>query len=123
MVVGQFSHGQPHLEGHCPFLLLFPQITFFFFLYNQILTAAMVGDVNLFMNDLDDPHVAEVEIMIAEQKRYLIGLPFHQLIVKCSTILIVICPSISSSFNLLYNGYHNWFTCCCFLVLIAASVS
>ena len=31
LVVGQFSHGQPHLEGHCPFLLLFPQITFFFF--------------------------------------------------------------------------------------------
>jgi len=35
-----------------------------------MLTAAMVGDVNLFMNDLDDPHVAEVEIMIAEPKRY-----------------------------------------------------
>lgn len=43
---------------------------FLFFKYNQILTAAMVGDVNLFMNDLDDPHVAEVEIMIAEPKRY-----------------------------------------------------
>ena len=94
-----------------------------FFLYNQILTAAMVGDVNLFMNDLDDPHVAEVEIMIAEPKRYLNGLPFHPLIVKCSTIVIVICPSISSSFSLLYNGYHNWFTCCCFLVLVAASAS
>ena len=26
----------------------------------------MVGDVNLFFNDLDDPTVAEVEIMIAE---------------------------------------------------------
>ncbi|KAL9319540.1 hypothetical protein ACSQ67_011379 [Phaseolus vulgaris] len=49
LVVGQFSHGQPHLE-------------------------AMVGDVNLFMNDLDDPHVAEVEIMIAEQKSRRKGL-------------------------------------------------
>ncbi|ESW18104.1 hypothetical protein PHAVU_006G013300 [Phaseolus vulgaris] len=49
LVVGQFSHGQPHLE-------------------------AMVGDVNLFMNDLDDPHVAEVEIMIAEPKSRRKGL-------------------------------------------------
>lgn len=117
LLVGQFSHGQPHLEGRCPFLLPFPQITFFFFFkYNQILAAAMVGDVNLFMNDLDDPHLAELEIMIAEPKRYLISLPFHQLIVKYGTILIctyMICHSITSSFS---------FTCC-FLVLIAASVS
>ncbi|QCD79204.1 N-acetyltransferase 9-like protein [Vigna unguiculata] len=49
LVVGQFSHGEPHLE-------------------------AMVGDVNLFMNDLDDPHVAEVEIMIAEPKSRRKGL-------------------------------------------------
>lgn len=35
-----------------------------------MLFAAMVGDVNVFMNDLDNPHMAEVEIMIAEQKRY-----------------------------------------------------
>lgn len=31
---------------------------------------AMVGDVNLYMNDLDDPQMAEIEIMIAEPKRY-----------------------------------------------------
>ncbi|XP_057429456.1 GCN5-related N-acetyltransferase 9 isoform X2 [Lotus japonicus] len=43
LVVGDLSHGQPHVE-------------------------AMVGDVNVFMNDLDNPHMAEVEIMIAEQK-------------------------------------------------------
>jgi len=30
----------------------------------------MDGDVNLFMNNLDDLHVAKVEIMIAEPKRY-----------------------------------------------------
>ena len=31
----------------------------------------MIGDVNLYMNDPDDPKVGEVEIMIAEPKRYL----------------------------------------------------
>lgn len=29
----------------------------------------MVGDVNIYMNDLDDPQLAEIEIMIAEPKR------------------------------------------------------
>ncbi|KAL8031073.1 hypothetical protein ABFX02_13G002000 [Erythranthe guttata] len=43
LVVGDFVHGQSHTE-------------------------AMVGDVNIFMNDLDDPQTAEVEIMIAEPK-------------------------------------------------------
>ncbi|KAK6155301.1 hypothetical protein DH2020_009549 [Rehmannia glutinosa] len=43
LVVGDFIHGEAHPE-------------------------AMVGDVNIFMNDLDDPQMAEVEIMIAEQK-------------------------------------------------------
>lgn len=32
----------------------------------------MVGDVNIYMNDLDDPQLAEIEIMIAEPKRYLL---------------------------------------------------
>ncbi|RXH90086.1 hypothetical protein DVH24_032443 [Malus domestica] len=50
LVVGEFSHGEPHVE-------------------------AMIGDVNLYMNDLDDPHMGEIEIMIAEQKRYLPLLP------------------------------------------------
>ncbi|CAI0383583.1 unnamed protein product [Linum tenue] len=40
---GGFVHGDPHVE-------------------------AMVGDVNIYMNDLDDPQMAEVEIMIAEPK-------------------------------------------------------
>lgn len=43
LVVGDFVHGNPHVE-------------------------AMVGDVNIYMNDLDDAQVAEVEIMIAEHK-------------------------------------------------------
>ncbi|KAJ4730170.1 N-acetyltransferase 9-like protein [Melia azedarach] len=41
MVEGKFVHGDPRVE-------------------------AMVGDVNLYMNDLDNPQLAEVEIMIAE---------------------------------------------------------
>ncbi|KAJ7964736.1 N-acetyltransferase 9-like protein [Quillaja saponaria] len=43
MVVGDFVYGDPHVE-------------------------AMVGDVNIFMNDLDNSELAEIEIMIAEQK-------------------------------------------------------
>ena len=31
----------------------------------------MVGDVNIYMNDSDDMQIAEIEIMIAEHKRYL----------------------------------------------------
>ncbi|WCJ37471.1 N-acetyltransferase 9-like protein [Euphorbia peplus] len=42
-LLGDFSHGDSHVE-------------------------AMVGDVNLYMNDLDDPLMAEIEIMIAEPK-------------------------------------------------------
>ena len=30
----------------------------------------MVGDVNVYMNDPEDPLLAEIEIMIAEPKRY-----------------------------------------------------
>ena len=37
-----------------------------------MLFAAMAGDVNIFMNDLDDPQMAEIEIMIAEPKRYIL---------------------------------------------------
>nr|KJB07154.1 hypothetical protein B456_001G193200 [Gossypium raimondii] len=44
MVGEKFVHVNPHVE-------------------------AMVGDVNIYMNDLDDPQLAEVEIMIAEPKR------------------------------------------------------
>ncbi|XP_044501141.1 N-acetyltransferase 9-like protein [Mangifera indica] len=43
LVEGKFDHGDPHVE-------------------------AMVGDVNIYMNDLDNPQLAEVEIMIAEPK-------------------------------------------------------
>ncbi|CAH1434593.1 unnamed protein product [Lactuca virosa] len=43
LVSGEFVHGDPHIE-------------------------AMVGDVNIYMNDLEDSHLAEIEIMIAEPK-------------------------------------------------------
>jgi len=35
----------------------------------EAFVAAMTGDVNIYMNDVDDPKVAEVEIMIAEPRR------------------------------------------------------
>nr|XP_009757735.1 PREDICTED: uncharacterized protein LOC104210517 [Nicotiana sylvestris] len=44
IIVGNFIYGEPHVED-------------------------MVGDVNIYMNDLDDPKMAEVEIMIAEPKK------------------------------------------------------
>ncbi|KNA20241.1 hypothetical protein SOVF_054120 [Spinacia oleracea] len=43
MIMGEFVHGQPHTE-------------------------AMVGDVNMYMNDPEDPLFGEIEIMIAEPK-------------------------------------------------------
>ncbi|KAI3525306.1 hypothetical protein L1887_03998 [Cichorium endivia] len=43
LVSGEFIHGDPHVE-------------------------AMIGDVNIYMNDLEDSHLAEIEIMIAEPK-------------------------------------------------------
>ncbi|XP_072982712.1 GCN5-related N-acetyltransferase 9 [Typha latifolia] len=43
LIDGSLVHGQPHVE-------------------------AMVGDVNIYMNDPDDQQVAEIEIMIAEPK-------------------------------------------------------
>ncbi|XP_021630683.1 N-acetyltransferase 9-like protein [Manihot esculenta] len=49
LIEGDFVHGDSHEE-------------------------AMVGDVNIYMNDLDDPHLAEIEIMIAEPKSRSKGL-------------------------------------------------
>ncbi|KAJ4977005.1 hypothetical protein NE237_002111 [Protea cynaroides] len=43
LIIGEFFHGDPHVE-------------------------AMAGDVNIYMNDLDDSQLAEIEIMIAESK-------------------------------------------------------
>ncbi|KAI7728929.1 hypothetical protein M8C21_031563 [Ambrosia artemisiifolia] len=44
LISGKFNHGDPHVE-------------------------AMVGDVNVYMNDLENPQLGEIEIMIAEPKR------------------------------------------------------
>nr|GLL34866.1 N-acetyltransferase 9-like protein [Ipomoea trifida] len=49
LIVGEFFHGDAHVE-------------------------AMVGDVNIYMNDLDDSQTAEIEIMIAEHKSRSKGL-------------------------------------------------
>ncbi|EEF30379.1 expressed protein, putative [Ricinus communis] len=49
LLEGEFVHGDSHVE-------------------------AMVGDVNIYMNDLDDPQMAEIEIMIAEPKSHGKGL-------------------------------------------------
>ncbi|KAM0062175.1 putative transcription regulator GNAT family [Helianthus debilis subsp. tardiflorus] len=43
LISGKFNHGDPHVE-------------------------AMVGDVNMYMNDLEDAQLGEIEIMIAEPK-------------------------------------------------------
>lgn len=43
LIEGEFVPGNPHIE-------------------------AMVGDVNIYMNDSDDVQIAEIEIMIAEHK-------------------------------------------------------
>lgn len=40
----------------------------------------MVGDVNIYMNDLDDSQIAEIEIMIAEPRRYHLAFHFSVLL-------------------------------------------
>ncbi|KAL6554483.1 GCN5-related N-acetyltransferase 9 [Orobanche minor] len=51
------------------FIVLDKELVLGDFIHGQSHTEAMVGDVNIFiMNDVDDPQMAEVEIMIAEQK-------------------------------------------------------
>ena len=55
-----------------------PVIYFLFLPRNHLLQcflslfAAMVGDVNIYMNDPDDPQMAEIEIMIAKSKWYFL---------------------------------------------------
>ncbi|XP_020555098.1 N-acetyltransferase 9-like protein isoform X2 [Sesamum indicum] len=115
LVVGEFIHGEPHTE-------------------------AMVGDVNIFMNDLDDPQMAEVEIMIAEQKSRGKGLAKESILLMMAFAIesfgihlfrAKIGESNEASLNLfqklgfketsrseifkelLYSG------CCCHLVLVA----
>ncbi|KAJ3299117.1 N-acetyltransferase 9 [Borealophlyctis nickersoniae] len=52
-------------EKKCTFIILAPT-----FEKNRVGVSAkwggMIGDVNLFFNDHDDPHSAEIEIMVAE---------------------------------------------------------
>jgi hypothetical protein len=36
----------------------------------HVIYKAMIGDLKIYINDHDDMELAEIEIMIAEQKRY-----------------------------------------------------
>ena len=62
-------------------------------LISTLSIAAMVGDVNIYMNDSDDMQIAEIEIMIAEHKRYL---PYNTKLLIMSLFL----SSLTSSLHL-----------------------
>ncbi|KAJ4839262.1 hypothetical protein Tsubulata_045063 [Turnera subulata] len=71
LVQDDFVHGDSHEEV----ILLVGSVSIvqvaLFISYNGLTVSplsAMVGDVNIYMNDFDDPQLAEIEIMIAEHK-------------------------------------------------------
>ncbi|KAG8489086.1 hypothetical protein CXB51_017087 [Gossypium anomalum] len=66
MVGEKFVHGNPHVE-----VKPFDFFSVLFWTDMELMVnddPAMVGDVNIYMNDLEDPQLAEIEIMIAEPK-------------------------------------------------------
>lgn len=67
--------------------------------------SAMVGDVNLYMNDLDDPQMGEVEIMIAEPKRYLPDV-LDLMPIPLSLGFLLICGCSFESMST--PGMHNY---------------
>lgn len=54
----------------------------------------MVGDVNLFFNDHDDPHSAEIEIMIAGKSREAFLLKHRETPPPPSLLLGDICVGV-----------------------------
>ena len=71
-------------------------------LISTLSIAAMVGDVNIYMNDSDDMQIAEIEIMIAEHKRYL---PYNTKLLIMSyqkkiLIMSLFLSSLTSSLHL-----------------------
>ncbi|XP_057506556.1 uncharacterized protein LOC130789765 [Actinidia eriantha] len=56
----------PHRQT---FIVLDKELVVKDFIHGQAHAEAMVGDVNIYMNDLDDSPMEEREIMIAEPKR------------------------------------------------------
>ncbi|EMS46409.1 hypothetical protein TRIUR3_21994 [Triticum urartu] len=61
LIEGEFVVGNPHTEVHGHELGI----------RGYMDLSAMIGDVNIYMNDPDDLELAEIEIMIAEHKRYI----------------------------------------------------
>ncbi|XP_042490592.1 N-acetyltransferase 9-like protein isoform X4 [Macadamia integrifolia] len=68
LVVGDFFHGDPPVEGKSFRGQYVKEQTIHY------TCVAMVGDVNIYMIDLEDTQLAEIEIMIAEPKSHGKGL-------------------------------------------------
>ncbi|CAL5403368.1 unnamed protein product [Camellia sinensis] len=68
LVVGDFIHGDAHVEVLSFLLLQEFASAWRMGCFLVLAFMSMVGDVNIYMNDLDDSQMAEIEIMIAEPK-------------------------------------------------------
>ncbi|GKB68906.1 N-acetyltransferase 9-like protein [Tanacetum coccineum] len=62
----QLSWTQDPLK--CTFIILDKELVSGSFVHGEPYVQAMIGDVNVYMNDVEDSHLGEIEIMIAEPK-------------------------------------------------------